>query len=351
MDWEQPVGTQKESLADVYSRIEQTEEEITLTASRIKLQGFITATDVGSSGSTTIYGNRISGGVITLGGNDNGNGQVVVKNASNVTTVTLSKDGITSTSLTATGYVNFNCSDTTCYLKFPLYGSVVNYLELSSARGFRVHTDTLSQTVGESDFEVLSNGMVYNWCTDTSFGSMDLAGGKMIVEELTARDLVSANYLGISYNAQINGNLQVAGTKNRAVKTKSFGKRSLSAFETASPMFADIGSGEIGDSGEVYVFVDPVFAETVNLDVEFHVLVQKYGNGECWVSEKNSSYFVVKGDPHVTFSWAIIAKQAGYDQDRLEFAEERFEESVSGLIANNLDEQNASYVNHYYMGV
>ena len=114
----------------------------------------------------------------------------------------------------------------------------------------------------------------------------------------------------------ING-LTVSGTKSRVVETSDYGNRLLYCYETPTPMFGDIGEGVISDSGDCYVWLDPVFAETVE-GYGYQVFLQPYGRGECYVSERKSAYFVVSGDSGLAFGWEIKAKQSGYDQLRIE---------------------------------
>jgi len=79
---------------DVISSINQSAEAITINANRLNLTGYITATDVGATGSTVINGSRVSGGTLTLGGNGNGNGILKIKNASGTDIVVGDKDGL-----------------------------------------------------------------------------------------------------------------------------------------------------------------------------------------------------------------------------------------------------------------
>ena len=111
--------------------------------------------------------------------------------------------------------------------------------------------------------------------------------------------------------------LTVSGTKSRVVETSDYGNRLLYCYETPTPMFGDIGEGVISESGDCYVWLDPVFAETVE-SYGYQVFLQPYGRGECYVSERTGAYFVVKGDSGLAFGWEIKAKQSGYDQLRIE---------------------------------
>lgn len=113
------------------------------------------------------------------------------------------------------------------------------------------------------------------------------------------------------------GNLTVSGTKSRNIETADYADRLLYCYETASPMFGDIGEGTIGEDGLCYISIDPIFEETINTQY-YQVFLQKYGEGECYVKERNSSYFIVAGTPNLSFGWELKAKQIDCNQIRLE---------------------------------
>lgn len=119
--------------------------------------------------------------------------------------------------------------------------------------------------------------------------------------------------------------LYVDGTKNRIVKTQNYQQRLQYCYEMPSPMFGDIGSGKTDESGECYIFIDDIFRETIDTDCQYQVFLQKYGQGDLWIEERNSDYFLVKGTPNLSFGWEMKARQLGYDIERLERFEE-FEE-------------------------
>lgn len=113
------------------------------------------------------------------------------------------------------------------------------------------------------------------------------------------------------------GTFSVAGTKSRIVDTDDYGERKLYCYETASPIFGDVGEGVIAEDGLCYVYIDAVFAETVALN-DYQAFLQRYGEGDCYVIERKSGYFVVKGTVGLKFGWEIKAKQADYTQLRLD---------------------------------
>lgn len=120
----------------------------------------------------------------------------------------------------------------------------------------------------------------------------------------------------------IHGKLDVRGSvtawdeKPRLVETEDYGNRLLYCYETPTPFFGDIGDAVIGEDGLCYISIDSIFAETVTLD-QYQVFIQPYGEGQCFVKERKSAYFVIEGDPNLEFGWEIKARQADFDQLRL----------------------------------
>ena len=110
------------------------------------------------------------------------------------------------------------------------------------------------------------------------------------------------------------------GTKSKVVKTRDYSDRLLYCYETASPMFGDIGEGVIGDDGYCYITIDPIFSSTIEIN-QYQIIIQKYGDGDCYVAERNGSYFVVKGTPNLSFAWELKSKQLGCSQTRLDINE------------------------------
>lgn len=118
-------------------------------------------------------------------------------------------------------------------------------------------------------------------------------------------------------NVTAHGNFWCNGTKSRIVETVDYGDRLLYCYETPTPMFGDIGEGTIAEDGKCYVWLDPVFAQTID-NINYQVFLQKYGQGECWVSERTSNYFIVEGTQGLSFGWELKAKQVDFSQRRLD---------------------------------
>lgn len=115
--------------------------------------------------------------------------------------------------------------------------------------------------------------------------------------------------------------LSVTGSKNRIVKTKSYGVVAQSAYETAEPMFGDMGHGVINEFGECIVFIDPKFSETVSTEYGYYVFISKYSSGDVWISKKDLTTFTVAGTHGLEFDWELKAHQKGYETDRLKTVE------------------------------
>lgn len=110
--------------------------------------------------------------------------------------------------------------------------------------------------------------------------------------------------------------LQVDSTKSRLVDTQNYQKQYMHAFETPTPMFGDCGSSQLNESGEDLVPIDDILLEAINSGIEYQVFIQKEGSGDIWVESKMPLYFTVKGTPKLKYSWEIKAVQRGYEHIR-----------------------------------
>jgi hypothetical protein len=113
-----------------------------------------------------------------------------------------------------------------------------------------------------------------------------------------------------------------SGTKNAVVATEN-GARMLYSEESTQVWLSDYGFGHLHE-GQALVLIDPLFAETFNLDEPYHVFVQVYGDAELCVIERTPTSFIVRtregGDPNVEFSYRLVALRRGYEDERLERA-------------------------------
>lgn len=148
------------------------------------------------------------------------------------------------------------------------------------------------------------------------------------------------NDVTVSQGTLTTQNLQVTGTKNRKVSTDQYSDRLLYCYETPSPMFGDVGEGEIGEDGRCYIWLDAVFAQTISTE-GYQVFLQRYGAGDCWVAERRPGCFIVEGEPGLRFGWEIKAKQRDFDQRRLDTAEQPYtltETDYGALAAAHINE-------------
>jgi hypothetical protein len=114
--------------------------------------------------------------------------------------------------------------------------------------------------------------------------------------------------------------LTVAGGSKNAVVATDEGSHLLYSEESSEVWFSDYGFGQL-QSGKAVITIDPLFAQTVNLAEPYHVFVQVYGDAEVYVSNRTPQSFEVHlrdGDPSVEFSYRLVAKRLGFEDDRLE---------------------------------
>ena len=124
----------------------------------------------------------------------------------------------------------------------------------------------------------------------------------------------------------ITGDLTVVGVKNAVVETATFGKRKLYAVESPENWFEDFGQAKLVN-GRAVITIEPVFAETVNTEGDYHIFVTPKGNCRgLYVANQGPGSFEVrelnKGKANITFDYRIVARRRAYEQVRLaEFKE------------------------------
>lgn len=161
----------------------------------------------------------------------------------------------------------------------------------------------------------------------------------------TAHD-VYADQFGCSGIIHAAGNMSCGGQKTRVVKTKSYGERLLTAYETADCLFADYGSGIINEDGECIIDIDDIFSETVDTNQVYRVFLTEFNEDDSLkntilkVVKKEKRYFIVKGTPGLKFDWNIVMKQIDFNNDRLKnkFVNEAMSTKISPNQLINLDE-------------
>lgn len=136
----------------------------------------------------------------------------------------------------------------------------------------------------------------------------------------------SAIPIHIDLNTYVTRDFSVGGTKSRVVDTDNYSKRLQYCYETPTPLFGDIGEAQLDEDGICYVDIDDIFSETIEARQEYQVFLQKEGEGDCWIAEKQKRYFVIKGTPNLKVAWELKAKQRDYDMIRLEQPESGLDE-------------------------
>jgi hypothetical protein len=98
-------------------------------------------------------------------------------------------------------------------------------------------------------------------------------------------------------------------------------KVALNAISAPENWFEDAGSGQLSN-GEAVINLEPIFGQTVNTGVDYHVFLTP--NGDCkglYVAQKAAASFVVRelggGTSSIAFDYRIMAKRKGYEQIRL----------------------------------
>lgn len=207
-------------------------------------------------------------------------------------------------------------------------GSGYDYKSLNLSTALDAITFSTGNPIRSEDmtyYYVLNNGLNPSGYTERHYFSEDIrnTGGihaynLYIGGRTNEVELSRGIFNGGEANLHLDSGLFVSGTKNRVVKTDNFGTLALNAMESTYAMFSDVGSGEIGEAGKTYVFLDPDFAETIDPKHEYQVLITQTGIKKVNYAEKYDGYFCVYGDPEARFDWIIYARQKDYVDHRLE---------------------------------
>lgn len=309
----------------------------------------------------TLSAYRIKGGILSLGGLNNSNGVLnildandniigswtntgVTINAGQMTTTGV-RNGYTYKTVFGLGAIDFYVGDT-LYSKLQMnYSNSRQTLALTSEGVTYVNGDEgVSIRGGES----ISTGFAVTACIKEKWTSYYLNSGAYQGEINISSDGIKLDayvaYLDISKadrKTTVYGGFAVmGGTKSRIVETDQYSDRLLYCYETPSPMFGDVGEGVISEDGRCYVWLDPVFAQTITT-TQYQVFLQKYGTGDCWIAERKPGYFVVEGTAGLAFGWELKAKQADFDQYRLERNTETYKPDTrdyGGEAAQHIDD-------------
>lgn len=273
---------------------------------------------------TTITGKTISGGSLNIGNNKTfakiDSDGYLSANYGKISIFEINDYGFTA-DFNNDGYVDY------AFLKDSFMSSVLNsynktvaevYLDASNGGIATINADN---KIGLDSKEILLTASAGIYLTSTS-DRIDLCTTKFVYVRDTS-GTAKASISGSNGNIFTYGALTVQGTKSRLANTENYNNRLLYCYETPTPTFGDIGEGQLDDLGKCYVFLDNVFTETIDTDCSYQVFLQPYGKGECYITERTPSYFIVEGTENLSFGWELKAVQKDYDTMRLEeFIEE-----------------------------
>lgn len=315
----------------------------------------------GSDGKLYINFTYSRGGVLNLGGKNEtyGNGELHVYNMWDQEIVTVDTGGI----LVSNYFLTDDKTPQSYICLLPELFNDGMYVsknkdgtgKASIVRHDRIKVKNSKNSVGTIDQESTNTNIDYESIL-ISHGSNSTEKGHFYVsigerKELFVSDLDSSFYGNVNIsggNVDISGgNLTVhkdfmcTGTKKRIVDTENYDIRSQYCYETATPMFGDIGTAQTDETGECYISIDDIFAETVNTGIEYQVFLQKEGQGDLWVEEKTPTYFTVKGTENLKFSWEIKAIQRDYEFERLEEYQDENKEVAIDYEKEYIDEINS----------
>lgn len=154
--------------------------------------------------------------------------------------------------------------------------------------------------------------------TDDKYDSGKRPNGSYLLDGIQ----IEGHHLNVNtVITSINGDLTVGGSKNAVVPT-SKGMAAINAYETAEYYFGDIGKSKTDETRQAVIKLDPLFLETVNTEIPYHVFVSSNSDAHIWVEQMSKDSFVVKSSkPNAEFSWEIKAKRLGYEDNRLKITQ------------------------------
>ena len=336
----------KVSKNEIVSEINQSAEQIQISASKINLKGAVVANGwvIEANGGGIYNGipytgqqNSNSTGMGSYGSDWAfwaGNGKFSVNQSGHVYAQEVDIKG----KIEATeGKFENATIEKSCTIAGRTFGSEFTW------NGSGITKDYISSVDGGSLVSTISNSYVPNLSNKTlsscyATGAFGFGGGTsncITVSDNGDAWLKGNGYAGIdsgshrlgvgstgaycSGGMSVQGSFAVAGSKNRIIKTDDCGIICISAYETATPLFGDIGKSVIEEDGTSIIWIDPIFYETVETDCEYNVFLTKYGKGDIWCDMVNSTknYFIVKGTPGLEFVWEIKLIQKGLKNTRL----------------------------------
>lgn len=245
----------------------------------------------------------------------------IIKSVSNLTDGSLELSNGTLKLHDQYGDMWFATGDNSFNFYLPIYDDSYNYIGYTSVAKLRMYYATYPDVTNNACNLILGS-TPNSTCMKIGCGLGDggVSNPYILINQAGKKEVV---LYGTLHALDIIGSsLTITGTKSRLASTENYNDRLLYCYETPSPLFGDIGEGKIDETGKCYIFLDDVFAETIDTDCIYQVFLQSYGQGECYITERTSSYFIVEGTINLSFSWEIKAVQRDFDTIRLEEPQE-----------------------------
>jgi len=264
---------------EVISKINQSAESVSINASKISLNGAVTANSnfkINTDGSAETKALKVTGGSLTIGNN------CEITNVGNV------------------------------FAQSPKFYS-----------GLYLNSDFKTGTLSKLNYSMLLGYVGTHIFVGES-------GGVLWGYGITANNDIYAY-----------GTIGCLGKKSRIIHTDDGRNIEMYAYETASPTFGDVGTGRLDDDGQCYVYLDDDFLLTIEKDMKYHVMLTAKGAGELYVESTNEKdgYFVVKGTPKLEFYWEVKTRQKGCRDTRIEQSDIPEKEDVTAEEQEMSNEQ------------
>lgn len=263
----------------------------------------------------------VKSGILSIGGNGNKYGELYVYSENEKRFLSVNKNGFLCTVPSYSGDLNFSI--------YPgEYGGYVRVYKNLDSR----YTDLTDGSIGTYDVD------------ESGKRTSRLNYNQLSFEKIEYNS--DGNQTGYKYVNLSPELFQMSGTKSRIIQTEYFENVLQYCYEMPTPFFGDIGSGKLDKNGTSYIDIEEIFKSTINTEnCTYYVFLQKEGEGEIWVEEKNQNYFVVKGTPGLNFSWEIKARQREYEELRLDKFEKPEEEKDIDYAAQGI-ETLTQYINN-----
>ena len=314
----------EETITELTSRIETTAEEINLTCEA--LQKNIDTVDSYSKAQIKLANDnialKVSKGDVSSEISQEASMVTISSNRLkiNSTYFTLSEDGEMTLSKGTINITTAAAKESKIELNYGSYKAKLAPAEIAcgdSSAGYTqcIRNDEIISSWSSSSETTIRGGTVN---TNTIVPDDILAQSGYFGDYLSVGSRYEDNAFSVRGSAAVIGDFKVVGNKNRLVYTENYGNRLMNALETAQAYFCDMGIGQIDEGGLCIIYIDTVFAETVELGTQKIIQLTKYGMGDLWIESEDKYYFTVRGTKGLKFSWQLCLTQKGYAGVRLQ---------------------------------